>query len=190
MKVVLLAAGLSSRMRCGNKLLIPLPGGSLLERALENALSYCGDVTLVCGNDSDRICSAAGKYGVNILYNPDYASGQETSIRTALENLDGPLAILPCDLPLINPDCYLECERMLAGHSAARPLYKGTAGHPVALSQEAVELYRSSGVRLRDLLKSLDTNFYATSHEAAVHDIDTDAELERFRAEVSSPLHQ
>ena len=165
MKVVLLAAGLSTRMGGKNKLICPIGDTCLVEIAMRNALSYTDDVLVV-----------------TTLYNGSYANGQETSIRSALEMVDGPLMILPADMPFITRDVYAECGRHLCGHDAARPVSAGRPGHPVALSQTAVEAYRSGNGLMRDLVMRMDHDFYEASTDAVITDVDTPQDFQRISA--------
>lgn len=182
MKVVLLAAGLSTRMGGKNKLICPIGDTCLVEIAMRNALSYTDDVLVVTGHESQAICEKARRLGIRTLYNGSYANGQETSIRSALEMVDGPLMILPADMPFITRDVYDECGRHLCGHDAARPVSAGRPGHPVALSKTAVEAYRSGNGMMRDLVMRMDHDFYEASTNAVITDVDTPQDFQMISA--------
>lgn len=179
MKVVLLAAGLSMRMGRVNKLTEPIAGSCLLEIAILNALSYTNDVMVITGHDRRRTEAIAGAHGVGTIFNSGYAAGQETSIRAAAEAVDGPVMILPADLPFITCGIYRECERHLASHDVARPVFKGRPGHPVALSCHALTLYRAGTMDLKDLARQLDHDFYEVAGDDVIRDVDTPEDFAR-----------
>ena len=178
-KVALLAAGLSTRMGKANKLLMKLKDKMLIQRAVETALEYSSDVYVITGYEREKVEAALQGYSLTFIYNPDYATGQEGSLRRALLNIDGPLMVLPADLPLITKEDYKECERKLAGHLVARPFFKKEVGHPVALSAEFVEMYRrESMTRVKQLVKLVSHNFYPSSL-SCVQDVDTEEDYRK-----------
>ena len=114
MKVILLAAGLSSRLTVGNKLTLPLPNGTtVLERAIRTAGSFTQEVWVVTGHEANTTTAIAEANGAQPLHNPDYMQGQETSLRKALTTLPGPMLVCPADLYLLTADDYSLCERIL-----------------------------------------------------------------------------
>ncbi len=104
---IILAAGASVRMG-KTKQLLPLDGGILLERVLNEALKSDLDlVVLVLGHQSNEIRSALKNtlqhQKLNIVENPQYKKGISTSIRaglTAVENY-GHAMFLLADMPYI-----------------------------------------------------------------------------------------
>lgn len=179
--VVLLAAGLSRRMGEKNKLLMPFNGRTLVETAIVSALSYTDTLWIVTGYQREKIIQVVSAYrNVGEIFNPDYEKGQETSIRAALARLEGPLIILPSDLPGIRKEDYEECEKALQNHQAARAMFNERPGHPVALSSEAVDLYRAGNIRLRDLMQRLDTACYEAAPSSTL-DLDTEEDFRKIQ---------
>ena len=178
MNVIILAAGLSTRMGDGgNKLLMPIVGRPLLAWTLEHALEYTKSIWVVTGHMKTEMDAFLSSYPVHLIHNPDYGTGQESSIRAALSVVDGPLMILPGDLPLIRKADYEDCGRHLEGHLAARPFTREGAGHPVALSQDLVMMYRKDkSTRLRDLVRFNAHDFYQAGPNVRT-DVDTKADL-------------
>ncbi len=172
MKVVLLAAGLSSRMKGENKLLLPFRTSTLFEEVLKTALSYSEDVIVVTGHERERLLPIINKYKVEEIFNPEYESGQESSLDAALSSLSEPLLFCTSDLPLLTREHYIRAEKALSGHLAARPICNGTPGHPVALSKDMVLLAKKRSVPLRTLLKENGIFLYPEDR-ASVCDIDT-----------------
>ena len=110
-KVVLLAAGLSKRMGGINKLLTPVNGKPLILYSVENALSYSSSVYVVTGHEREKVENILSSYPVNIIYNQAYHEGQETSLTTALNAVDGPLIVMPSDMPFITKTDFERCEK-------------------------------------------------------------------------------
>lgn len=102
---VILAAGLSSRMK-KNKLLLPLGDTTVIEHVVKTVLSSKVDyVIVVLGRDHEFIRNLLKSYPIRMLYNDQYEKGQSTSIIKGLETLprtgvDGVLFAMG-DQPLI-----------------------------------------------------------------------------------------
>lgn len=130
---VVLAAGRSTRFP-GNKLLHPLPGGTLLERAIR----ACGDFpcVAVC---SPQVRSRARELGAETVLNEHPERGMAYSLQLANERIgiEQRIAVLPADL------AYIEAEHLarIAAALRADVVYPvradGTPGHPVIFSPRA-----------------------------------------------------
>jgi molybdenum cofactor cytidylyltransferase len=84
---IVLAAGLSSRLG-RNKHLLPLAGEPLLRHTLRRVLAAGLDrVLLVVGHDADEVRRAASGLPVEIVFNPDFAQGQSSSVLAGLAAL-------------------------------------------------------------------------------------------------------
>lgn len=180
MKVILLAAGLSKRMGT-NKLVRPVHDTCLLEIAIRTALSYTDRLAVVTGYEREKTAFFAARYNAEEIFNPDYELGQESSLRRALLSCEEDIIVLPADLPFITKEDYLTAETMLKGYEAARPLYDGQPGHPVALAESLVRKYRSeSRTIVRDLIGQSRHNYYTSSRKACIQDIDTEEAFQNF----------
>ncbi len=171
-RVVLLAAGLSSRMKGTNKLLLKYRETTIFEEALKTALSYTDDVIVVTGHERERLLPIIDGYKVEEVFNPDYEKGQESSIDAAIRISEDALLFSTSDLPLLTKEHYIRAENALSGHLSARPIFDGTPGHPVALSSEMVKLAKKRSVPMRTLLKKNGIFLYPEDR-ASVCDIDT-----------------
>ncbi|MGN0905908.1 MAG: NTP transferase domain-containing protein [Bullifex sp.] len=180
MRIGLLAAGLSKRMKGTNKLLELLDGKTILEHSVENALSFTDMVTVITGHDSERTERILSRYPVTVIRNPDYEKGQETSLRLLLANVKADILVAPADMPFLTADDYRTAEEKLKGFYSARPFHEKSAGHPVALSEELVKLVPGTEKRIRDLIKELPHCFYEGRAETIL-DIDTPEMLEELR---------
>ncbi|MBJ7469073.1 MAG: nucleotidyltransferase family protein, partial [Rhodoferax sp.] len=87
---VLLAAGQGSRMGGVAKSLITLQGVPLIKRQLI-ALSGAGvdEVVVVTGYARDAVEASIASFPVTLAYNPDFALGQQSSVRCGLNALRG-----------------------------------------------------------------------------------------------------
>lgn len=84
---VILAAGLSSRMK-KNKLLLPLGETTVIEHVVKIVLSSKVDyVIVVSGRDHDFVRKLLRDYPIRLLYNDQYVKGQSTSILKGMETL-------------------------------------------------------------------------------------------------------
>ncbi len=102
---VVLAAGLSRRMGAPNKLLLALGGEPLIARTVRTVL-HTGfeQIVVVLGHQAEEVARALQPLGVAMVHNPDYASGQVSSVRAGLAVLRPPLdAVMIClgDQPLL-----------------------------------------------------------------------------------------
>src|SRR5262245_60993480 len=100
---IVLAAGRSSRMAPGNKLLEFIEGKPVIAHTASAALgSGAGPVIVVTGFEAERIGEALRGLKVKVVHNAGYAQGLSTSLRTGLGALpqgnDGALILLG-DMP-------------------------------------------------------------------------------------------
>lgn len=176
MKIGILAAGLSKRMGNINKLLIDVGGKTILEHSVINALSYSNDITVITGYERERSEDILKNYPVKVIYNPQYENGQESSLRCLLSHTQSNIIVTLADVPFLQREDFIKAEINLKDVLAARPIFNGIAGHPVALKKELVELILSSDKRVRDVIKEHPHNFYSGRRESII-DIDDPASL-------------
>lgn len=103
--IILVAAGLSSRMGAKNKLLLPIQGKALFLHITDEALgTKASEVILVTGYESEKILTVLGKRKVVIAYNNNYEKGLTSSIqcgiKAAQKDTEGYLICLS-DMPYI-----------------------------------------------------------------------------------------
>lgn len=102
---VLLAAGKSSRMG-QNKLLVELEGQSLLRRALDTA-SGAGlrPLLVVVGHERERAQKELAGLDCEIVVNPDYARGMNTSLAAGIAAVPGSAGgavVMLADMPFVS----------------------------------------------------------------------------------------
>ncbi len=82
---IMLAAGLSRRMGERNKLLLPVGGIPMIRHMVETYAAATGHpVCVVTGHQADKISDALAGTPARTHFNPDYASGQATSVACGL----------------------------------------------------------------------------------------------------------
>lgn len=152
---LVLAAGRSSRMRGGNKLLAEIDGIPLVARAVDTVLATpVRPVLVVTGRDADRIRAALAGRELRFVENAAYAEGLGGSIaagaRAAPRGIDG-LFVCLGDMPRIRPR---HLEALAAAFESSRrraicvPVHGERRGHPVLFPADLVaELERLRGDR-------------------------------------------
>ena len=157
---IILAAGQSRRLG-RPKQLLQLDSRPILEIVLDNARrSSLERVVLVLGSEADRIAAAIGDHGQQIVFNPDFADGQSTSLRHGIgaigESAAGAIVLLG-DQPQVTPEII---NRLIAAFRESvadivQPVYSGTPGNPVVFRRTVFpELLGITGDRgARDVIQ-------------------------------------
>ena len=133
---IVLAAGRSSRLE-RPKQLLPVLGESLLRHTVRRVLaSSLDNVILVIGHEADAVRAAVAGLPVDVVFNPDAALGQSTSVRAGLAALapetEAALFILG-DQPGVDPrviDALIAAWRE-SGAPVVAPHYEDGIGNPV-----------------------------------------------------------
>ena len=176
---LVLAAGEGRRFG-GPKQLALLDGCPLVEHALA-AVGGLDRVVVVLGAHADEVRRGADLGAAEIVVCDGWAEGMSASLRAGLEALRGAeeIVIVLADQPLVTP-AVVERVRAAPG-PAARAVYDGAPGHPVAvrapLLERAGDLRGDAG--FRELLG--DATEVECSDLADPRDIDTREDLEVMR---------
>lgn len=135
---VVLAAGGSKRMDdC--KQLMKLEGRTLIRIVIENALHSMADgVVAVIGSRAEEV-SKEVPTGPRIVINPDFATGQSSSVKAAVSsipNFDAALFLL-VDQPFVGPDIIDALIRRYreTGKPIVHPISGGRRVNPVLLDR-------------------------------------------------------
>ena len=139
--ILLLAAGASSRMRGGDKLLEEVDGVPLLRKLAGHACAVC-DVVLVCLREADEARrSALSELDCQTVVVPDAAEGMAHSLRAGIRKLpkrsSGVMVVL-ADMPELTQEdmSVLVQAHLLRPHLIIRASTKEkNAGHPVIFPQ-------------------------------------------------------
>jgi molybdenum cofactor cytidylyltransferase len=188
---IILAAGMSARFGA-TKQVLPWEDTTLAAHAARTALAAGLDpVVVVLGCDAANVEKALAGLPVRVVFNPDYASGQSTSIRKGLEALaprTGAAFFILADQPLFGAGLLTEIielhHRTLA--PACVPVFEGRRGNPVlfdkALFSELRTLTGDIGGRV--LLEKYRDEVVPIQATQAIHtDIDTPEDYEKLAHE-------
>ncbi len=143
---LLLAAGRSSRMGPVNKLLIPIGDKPMVVHARDALIQAdIGPIIAVTGHMADELATTLNHDRVSVVFNPDFAKGLSTSLRSGLEalppDLDGVLIALG-DMPAITAQ---DINRMIAafdpadGRRIVVATDRGKRGNPVLFDTAFVD---------------------------------------------------
>lgn len=191
---IVLAAGRSSRYRAGGgkeetKLIAEIGGRPIVRRVAEAALaSRARPVVVVVGHASGAIESSLAGVAADIAFNPDFATGLASSLRTGLQAMPSDAAgavVLLGDMPYVDSELI---ERLIDAYEAApaafavAPLAEGRRGNPVligrALFESAMRLAGDQGARrLLSALPPEKVIDVVVAGEDAVFDVDTPDDL-------------
>jgi len=186
---VVLAAGRSSRMGVGNKLLAQFEGKPLVRRTVERvAAAGLDGVVVVLGHQAGRVRQALGGLDVSFSENPDYASGLATSLKAGLHavpaDVDGIMVVL-ADMPEVTADAFARLAAAFGkshGRAIVRATHGGKRGNPVILPRSlfgAVEVLEGD-TGARQIMETSDLPVVDVElGEAASLDVDTPDALER-----------
>ncbi|MEH0074030.1 molybdopterin-binding/glycosyltransferase family 2 protein [Pannonibacter sp. Pt2] len=155
---IILAAGSSSRMAGGNKLLAQLEGKSVVRHVIDAAdASYLEEVIMVTGHMAERVSEEADGSRVRAVINPGFDEGMASSIRLGLrtlpEDLDG-VVILLGDMPRITGamiDALIAAHDRSEGRLIVLATAEGKRGNPVLIDtrfrEDLMQLQGDTGAR-------------------------------------------
>lgn len=141
--VLILAAGQSRRMGSKNKLLAEINGKAMLRHTTETALkTKAAGVFGVTGHDRKKIERLFNGLNISSFYNPDYADGLSSSLKTGFRALadkyDGILVCLG-DMPLVDADLFdslIDAFDIEEGRAIVVPTFQGKRGNPVLIGSQ------------------------------------------------------
>jgi molybdenum cofactor cytidylyltransferase len=186
MKLVcaILAAGRSSRMGT-QKLLLPVDGLSLLERALAAAAAHPA-IAVVSPALLEHV---APRPGLTVLVNAEPERGMTRSLAladAAVTDRDAALAVLLGDTPLVDADLLARVAANLGEADVAYPIHEGRPGHPVVFGPRPRAMLAAwpEGDSLRALRDDARWRRapLPVAGEAPFLDVDAPADLERAAA--------
>jgi CTP:molybdopterin cytidylyltransferase MocA len=183
-----LAAGAGRRFEDGHKQLARFAGRPLVEHPIAAlAAARRVDRTLVVlGSSAEEIRRAADLSPAEIVFAPDWRSGQSAALRAAA-HAAGPeasaLVVVLGDQPLLDPAA-IDAVVARADGRATRAHYAGRPGHPVLIPNQyftdLTKLRADKGAR--DLLSRLEVVRVDCDGLGSSADVDTAADLERLEA--------
>jgi molybdenum cofactor cytidylyltransferase len=187
---VLLAAGTSSRMG-KNKLLLQLEGESVLRRAVRTAAAAgLAPIFVVLGHQSDRARAELEGLPCEIVINPRYAEGMNTSLSAGISALpDSPAAavVLLADMPFVTAAMVQELVSRWHGEPLVVSLFGEVVAPPILYSRELFPELRaltgeSCGKRVikQHRAQAAEVRW----PESALRDLDVPGDMERARVEL------
>ncbi len=141
---VLLAAGMSRRMGDINKLTAPIHGIPLIRRVADVIMqSDIDSLTVILGYQAEEVVSALEGIDARFLFNPEFSTGQASSVRCATQNLPQDatdMMVFLGDMPFIDADII---NQLVQSHLAladrwsriSLPAIEGQRGNPVIWGQ-------------------------------------------------------
>nr|WP_290665750.1 selenium cofactor biosynthesis protein YqeC [Ardenticatena sp.] len=138
---VLLAAGLSRRFGRTKQLLDwhGIPMVAHVARLAQQA--GLAPIVVVVGHDAEQVAAAVMPLGVHVVFNPDYAEGQATSVAAGVRALPAPVGaacFLLADQPLLRPETIqaLVQTHRRTGAAVVMPRHGGQRGNPVLFDRD------------------------------------------------------
>ena len=185
---LVLAAGKSTRMG-RTKALLPLGSETFISRIVETFREAgVEEVVVVVGHDAQRVSDALRQFGrpPRIVLNPEYESGQLSSILAGLRVVDRPgvkaMLLTLVDVPLVSGatvGAVLERYRASAA-PIVRPVSGSRHGHPVLIDRHLFPLLRAAdpGAGIKPIVREHASvvGDVEVADEGSFTDIDTPAE--------------
>ncbi len=184
-EIVMLAAGRASRMgsESGHKLLAMFGDEPLVRRMARIALEAgAGAVHAVVGFRREAIVEALAGLDLDLVENPDYASGMASSLATGVARLSRETAgvvVLLADMPGLKAAHIrklVDVFRAHGGRAVVRAAHDGRRGNPVVLPGAAFEeiLHLSGDLGARAIIESGEFEVIDVEIGEAAHiDVDT-----------------
>ena len=198
---IILAAGASRRMGSVNKLLASIAGKPLVRHAVESFVATSlSPIIVVVGYESDKVAAALEGLPVQLVFNPDHATGQGSSVGVGVEALDNNVTdamIGLGDMPLLpstSLDFLIHKHIGHEGHvrNITIPVFEGQRGNPVLWGKTFFpELITLAGDRGgRQLLNDhrAAQHLIACDHSSVLRDVDTVDALAAIVSEAETDL--
>lgn len=196
--LILLAAGISSRMKAGgtlsHKLLLPLAGKAMIVQTL---LRYAeipfAERIVVYGAEAKTITTLIEPFGVTMVYNEQYTEGLASSLRCGIKassEQSFAYLIALADMPFIQPHSIRHILTTFAEHRRYHsapiiaPVYEGQRGNPVLFDrfyrQDLLLLHGDTGAQ--PIVRHYADNLVLVNvqDEGVIRDIDTPGQYKAF----------
>lgn len=190
---IVLAGGLSRRMGELNKLHLPVQGVPLLRHSVE-ALLRAGicEVVVVLGYEYTSTVPLLSDLPVKIAFNPDYATGQMSSVHCGLSSLSGEQQgafVVLADQPSLQVHHFERLRDAFLNRvqgDVAVPFFQGERGNPIVIS-EACRQSILAGEKNLGCRRFIDNNpeqivRVDMPDDAVLNDLDTPAEYQSYIA--------
>lgn len=193
---VVLAAGLSSRMEAlgQHKALLPwVNGKTIIEQIIDQlVLARVQYITVVTGSRADEIGALAEKRGANVVFNPNYQTGDMlSSLKVGLKAQPAHAAaalVVLGDQPRIQPKIV---GQVMMAYAEGRgdliaPSYQMRRGHPILIDRRYWKelLALADDGNPREVINAHPVTYVSVENDSVLRDVDTpdDYRDERTRA--------
>ncbi len=190
LQIVILAAGASTRMG-EHKLLMPVAGQTLLQRAVKTALEVSPNVLIVLGRDADLLKTSLEGLQVQFVINHDYQNGKmETSFQTAVTSLEPRATLLMlADMPFISSQMLLEMQGVFLEHQplivASR--FGDVIAPPHLFSRQLLPVLGQTGAK--PLIKAnFEQTIFMNWAEEKLFDVDTQQDFDEYATRLHSTI--
>jgi molybdenum cofactor cytidylyltransferase len=186
--VIVLAAGLSSRMGAQNKLRLPFGEKTILQTTLQHIIDAdLGEILVIVGHEKELIGSdlVMFKNNIKIVFNPHFESGMTSSIQAGVANAneraEGYMICLS-DMPLLQPIDYQRVisfylEKKDNTYPIIQPVFNQQKGNPVIFhpiyKKEILELKNTEGGKIILQKHKENVHFVEMPNDAILLDADT-----------------
>ena len=152
---IVLAAGRSTRMQQGNKLLLPWGEKRIVQAVVETLLEVpLAEVVVVTGHQCAEVAEVLRGYALRLVHNPHYAEGLSTSIRAGVEvAASGGYLFALGDMPRLKGETVVQLCNTFFEYAAAIvvPTANGQRGNPVVFAscyrEELLDLEGDRGAK-------------------------------------------
>ncbi len=187
---IVLAAGLSSRMEGGHKLLMPMDGETIFERSLKSIIEAdFSEIIVVLGKEAERIENLIPKDDrLRMVKNTIFEQGMTSSIQTGITKATGDVYVIClADMPFLTAADHNQLMyrfREENGKNILVPLCHGQKGNPVFFAsdyrKEILEHTDPNGCSQLVKRNSEKVDFFETNNLSFTLDIDTQTDLDKF----------
>lgn len=186
--IVILAAGASTRLG-RPKQLLPWQGKTLLQHAVQTALTIATQPVVVTGCNADQLVAGLNHDQVHIVFNPDWEQGIASSIRCGLQALlnrtpvPDQVIFMVCDQPFVTSGLLLDLvnERQKSQRPIIASSYAGTLGIPALFDKsmfpQLIDLQGDTGAK--KLIRQFQDEVASVPFEEGAFDIDTEGEYKK-----------
>ena len=198
---IILAAGASRRTGSVNKLLASIAGKPLVRHAVESFVATSlSPIIVVVGYESDKVAAALEGLPLQLVFNPDHATGQGSSVGVGVEALDNNVTdamIGLGDMPLLPStllDFLIHTHIGREGHACniTIPAFEGQRGNPVLWGKtffpELITLADDRGGRQLLNDHKAAQHLIACDHSSVLRDVDTVDALAAIVSEAETDL--
>ncbi|MBO9204891.1 MULTISPECIES: nucleotidyltransferase family protein [Niastella] len=183
--IIILAAGASTRLG-RPKQLLPWQGVTLLQHAVQTALTVAVQPVVVTGANGDHLAAALDPGQVKLVFNQNWQQGIASSIRCGLKTLlnrtpePDQVIFMVCDQPFVTAGLLLDLinEQQKSRKPIVASAYAGTLGIPAlfdkSLFSQLLDLQGDTGAKR--LIQQYGDEVASVAFPEGMIDIDTEGE--------------